>query len=159
VTGVVGRVAEIGRQDLDARHQLGILQPRADALFDLFQAEIGGDHRRQPVDVAIIDDLEELFLRPTGRILRAEIIQHQQAHVFDLLKAFFEGRFGISVGKTQRIEHIWHGDEEGWHTQADGEIGDRGCQVRFSTTIAALQQQPARQSLGKMHGLVVSPFE
>ncbi len=68
--------------------KLGIIQPRTDALFDIALSHVCGDHHRKLVDIAIIDNLKQLFLRPFCGVLRAEVIQNQQAspaNIFEIV--------------------------------------------------------------------------
>ena len=139
--------------------QFGIRQPRADALVDLVQQQIAGHDRRQLVDVAVVDDLEELFLRPARGILGAKVVQHQQLRRADLVKALLEGRILAVVGGAQRVEQVRNRQEERRHTHADRKVRGRGRQVRLAASGTALQEQPAVQILGVVPGLVVGHLQ
>ena len=49
----LGRVAVVGRFDADHTHELWVAQARLDTAFDFIQRLVGGDNRRQPVDIAV----------------------------------------------------------------------------------------------------------
>ena len=75
---VIRRAAVIGGVDHHACDQLGVFEARANAPLDLLQQQVGGHYQGQAVDVAEVDDLEQLFLRPRGGVVRAKIVHHQQ---------------------------------------------------------------------------------
>jgi len=85
--------------------QVGVLQARTDARFEVGQGLIAGDDGGQMVDVAVIDDLEELFLRPRCGVLRAKIVHDQQGDGADLGDALFKaGVGGVAVRETQPVQ-------------------------------------------------------
>ena len=113
--------------------QVGILQARTDARFKIGQRLIAGDHGWQLVDVAVIDNLEQLFLRPLGCVLRAKVIHNQQRYAADLSDAVLEaGIGGIAVRETQPIQQVWHGQEECADAHPHRLVGDRCSEVSFA---------------------------
>ncbi len=50
--------AVIWRVDMHGRHQVRVLQARADAVIQVFQVKVGGDDRGQLARVAVIDNLK-----------------------------------------------------------------------------------------------------
>ena len=52
-------------------------------LAQLLERLVGRDHRRKSGDVAVVDHLVELLLRPLCGRLRAEVIKHEKIHVSD----------------------------------------------------------------------------
>lgn len=54
----LGGTAVIGRDDSHVADEILVLQARADAALDLVQHQVGGDDRRDFVDVTIVNDLE-----------------------------------------------------------------------------------------------------
>ncbi len=159
LAAVVGGAAEIGRQDLELGDEFGVAEPRADAPLDLVERQVGGHHQWQLVDVAMVDDLEEFFLRPGGGVLRAEVIQDQQRRLANFFEALLETFFGRAVGEAQRIEQIGHGDENSGQTNGDGEVGDAGGEMRFAAAVAAFEHEPALHLGGEFLGLIVGRLE
>ena len=152
--GIRGGIAVIGRGDLHRSDQFAILQPRAHPPIELDQVEIGGDDGRELLDIAVIDDLVELLLRPGGGVLGTEVIQHQQADIPDLLETALKRGFRGIVGRPQPVQQVWHSEEEGGHTETDHEIRHRGRKVGLAASIAASEQQPARQVLRVLTRLI-----
>ncbi len=107
----------------------------------------------------MVDDLVELFLRPGGGVLSAQVIQHQQADVADLFEAGFKGGFGAVVGIPQPIQQVRDSEEKRGHTEPDHEVRHRRCQVGLPAAIAPGEQQPAGEVLGILAGLVEGQFE
>ncbi len=83
--------AEIGCHDPALCDKVRVGETRADPGFDLIEQKIGGYHRRQFVDVTIVDNLKQFFLRPAGCILRPEVIQDEQLGVTDFIETAFKG--------------------------------------------------------------------
>ena len=129
-------------------HKLGIGQSRADAAFDLFERQIGCDQGRQAVDVAEVQDLEQLLPRPLGGVLGSEIIEDEQGCLADLFEALLKSHVFCVVGEAQRIEHVRHSQEERRDAQADALIGDGRRQVGLAAAVGAAQQQPSTQVVG-----------
>ena len=71
--GAVGR--HIDRKNLT---QARVEHAAADARVDFVDRAGGGDHRGQLGVIAVVEDLVELFARPGGGALRAQVIQDQQ---------------------------------------------------------------------------------
>ena len=133
VTDVVGRVTEVRREDFHVRDQVGVLQAGTDAGFKVIEGLVAGDHGGQLVDVAVIDDLEEFFLRPRGGVLRAKIVHNQQWNGADLGETLLKaGVGGAAVRETQPVEQIRHGQEEGADAHAHRLVGDGCGEVRFA---------------------------
>ncbi len=134
---VGGGTAIVGRSHPDTGHQFRVLQAGTDARFDLVQRQVGGHHQRQAVDVTVVDDLEEFFLRPGGGILRAEIVQHQKLGSSDLFEALFEGGVIAVIGEAQGVEQVGDSEEKGRHAHLHGIVGNGGRQVGLAAAIAA----------------------
>ncbi len=153
------RLAVIRREDVHPVHPLGIREARTDPAFDLLQPQIGGDHRRQIVEIAVIQQLEEFFLRPGGGVLGAEIVQHQQRHLPDFVEAGREAVVGTFEGSPQPIEQVRRGEEQRGDAVIDGEIGDGRRQMGFAAAEPAFQQEPSLARLAKKRGEVVGQLE
>jgi len=81
----------------------------------------------------VIDDLEELLLRPRGGVLRAKIVHDQQGNGADLGDALFKaGIGGVAVRETQPVQQVRHGQEERADAHADSLVGDSRGEVRFA---------------------------
>ncbi len=111
MAGVVHRAPVIGGLDSDARNQLRIEQTRANAGIDVLQREIGGHHDWQAVDITIIEDLKQFFLRPARRILSAKIVQDKDWRPSNLFKPAFEAHLLVLVREAQAVQKIWDRDE------------------------------------------------
>ncbi len=143
--GFVGAGAVIGRTDFEGGDQGDILKTRADAPIQVAGLQVSGNHQRQAVQVAVIQNLEEFFLRPGRGVLGAQIIQHQQAHVANFFKALLKGGARVAVGKAHPVQQIGDGEEQGGRAQVDGLVGDGCSQVGFTAAIATFDDQPAGQ--------------
>ena len=66
-----------GVDDVDAPHP-SILESCTQSFVQASDRFVGGDHRRQIRRIAVIHDLEELFLCPLGTALCSQIVQDQQ---------------------------------------------------------------------------------
>ena len=84
-------VEAVGQADVDgARGGLDVVdagdcrvgQAGAQPLVDALQAEVGRDDGRQLGVVAVVEDLEQLLLRPGRGVLRAEVVQDQHRRAF-----------------------------------------------------------------------------
>ena len=159
VAKIAGWPAIIAGQDSYETDHLWIFQPGADTAFNLVQGQVGGNHRWQTVDIAIVDNLKELFLSPRGGVVSSEVIQHEQPGFANLVEPLFEAGFGVVVAEAQGIEQVGHSQKQSWHAHRDREVGDSRCQVGLAAAIAALQDQPAMRRLGKTLGLVEGSFE
>src|SRR5450759_4098018 len=135
MAGVAHRGAKIGSSNAHQGDQVGVFQTGANAPVDLVRLLVGGDYSCQVIDVAVVDDLEQLFLGPGGGVLGAQVIQHQQADVADFVESIFKGRIRTVVGKTQPVQKVGNGQEKGRYAQADVVIGNGGSQVSFSAAI------------------------
>ena len=87
-----------------------------------------------------IDNLEKFFPSPTGSILRAKIIQHQQIGIADLFKTFLKRCVRAIISKAQRIQQIRDSQKERRNAHLYGKIGNRRCQVCLAATITTLQK-------------------
>lgn len=144
VTDIIGWIAVIRREDFDMRDQVGVLQAGTDAGFKVVQRLVAGNDRWKLVDVAVVDDLEELFLRPGGRVLGAEVVHDQKRNRADLGEAVFKaGIGGVAVGEAQPVEQIGHGEEERADAHAHRLVGDCRCEVGLAAAVGAGEQQPA----------------
>ena len=93
VSGVVHRAPVIRSQDLHSFYHFGVQQPGAYTPFDLLHGKVGGDHQGELVDVPVVQNLEELLLRPAGGVLCAEIIQDQQRGPADRFEPLFKSGY------------------------------------------------------------------
>src|SRR5205085_6043272 len=55
--------------------EAGVGEARAEALVELFGRDVRGDDGGEALVVAMVDELEELLLRPRRRGLRAEVVE------------------------------------------------------------------------------------
>ena len=101
VANVSGRSAVIGRIDSHDCGQFRVFQARTDAAFDRFERQIGCYNQRKLINIAVIDDLEEFFLCPGGRILSSKVIQYQERSGSDSFKSIFKADLWIVVGEAQ----------------------------------------------------------
>ncbi len=120
---------------------------------------LDGDDNREAVDIAVIEDLEQLLLGPGGGILGAEIVQDQQRCVADLFEAFFEGGFGALIGEAQPVQQVGDGEKQGGDAQLDGLVGDSSGQVGLAAAVITQEEQPALERGGKLAGVVVGALE
>ncbi len=151
-------LAKVGREDLVYLAQVGIDQARGDARVEILQPLIRRDHRRQPIVVAVVEDLEELLLRPRGAVVCAQIVQDQQRRVADGVEPLVEARRAVRrVGRPQMIEQVGHDHEEHRVAQRDAEIGDGGGQVRLAAAVAAHAAPATPSAPARMPGSARTP--
>ena len=106
MAGVIRGIAIIRRKDLDDRNEVGVLNPGADSAIEIVNYHVAGDHGRQLVHIAVIDDLEDLFLGPGGGVLGAEIVQDQQGDLSNFFKALLKAHLRAAIGKPQPVQQV-----------------------------------------------------
>ncbi len=132
------------------------MQARAYAIVEIVKVEIGGDHERQLVCVAVIDDLKEFLGGPGGRVLGAQIVQHEQFDVSDFVKALIERCVGCRIRCPQPIQQIGNGEEDGCHTVFNAGVGDGGAQMGLPAAVGAHQDEPPLRRGGELLRLAQS---
>ena len=61
----------------------------------------------------MVDDLEELLLRPRRRAARTEVIEDEDGRGADLLEELVVAHLRVRpIGGAQVVEQVWHDDEE-----------------------------------------------
>ena len=129
-------------------------QAHAQALVEAVDAEVGGDDRRQLGVVAVVEDLEELFLRPGRRVLRAEVVEDEHRRVAHLLEQHVVGHLAVrAVGGAQVVEEVGHDDEQRRLAALDAAVGDRGGDVGLAGAGGAVDEQPALRLFGEGAGV------
>src|SRR4051794_34957527 len=130
--------------DVDITCEVGIEQTREDSLVDLVVTLVRGHDRRQPLDVAVIDDLVELLPRPGGSVLGSQVIEHEQRGAANLIEAVVVGDAPRRVeGSAQVVKEIGH-DREVDAPVALPDLQRRGDrEVGLANTDATAQVEPA----------------
>jgi hypothetical protein len=86
--------------------------------------------------VAIIKDLEELFLRPGSTAFRAQIVKDKKGSVADLLKLFIKADEAVgSEGGAQMVEQIGNGHKQDWQAMLYQVVGNSRREVGLARTI------------------------
>ena len=118
-------------------------------VVEAVQPLIGRHHGRQAMVIAIVEDLVQLLLRPWGAVVRAQIVQDEQARVRGSRRAARRSRFRCSARtpRSQVVEQVGHHDEQRRVAEVDIEVGDGSREVRLARAIAAVQHQPALRLL------------
>ena len=148
------KVRSRNRQDCG---HIGVHHARADAHIDLLQPVIGGNYSRQTGVIAMVEDLEELFLGPGGAALGAQIIKNEQGGVAHLVKPFVVRRRAIGrKGSAQVVQQVRDDDKEHRQPALDGPVGNGCRQVGLAAAILAKQDEPTLRVLRIPLGHVVS---
>ena len=101
------------------------------------------------LSVAVIQDLEQLFLRPRRAALRSEIVEDQQRRRLDGLEQIVVRDVAARCERgSQMVEQIGHDGEEDLDPELDLAIGNRRREMRLAARRRACQQHPARRLLG-----------
>ncbi len=135
----------------------GIEQPGEDPLLDPGEVLVRRHNRRKLLVVAVIDQLIELFTRPWSRLLSAEVIEHEESSILDLLKTLVVSDTVLRIeSRPQLIEQVGHDPEIDPNVALiDHMIGDRCCQVGFAYTTVTVKKKPTFRVLRIAHRGVV----
>ena len=126
----------------DARRQFGV---------ELFDGPGCGDDGWQPGDIAMVDDLVELFARPGRGAFGAQVVQHEQRRSSDFLKAFVVAHgAGRIECCAEVIEQVRHNYKEHRVALVIPMIGDGRCQMRLAAAVGTGEQQPIARLGGKV---------
>ena len=128
----------------------GVHQARAQALVELVGREVRRDDRGQAHVEAVVDDLEQLLLRPRRRRLRAQIVEDEDGRVADALEQLVVAHLGAgAVGGAQVVEEVGHDHEKRRLAAFDDAVHSCGGDVRFAAAAGAGEQHPAVGRLGE----------
>src|SRR5215212_122727 len=123
---------------------MGIEQAGENSLGEPNVALVGGNDRQQPLDVAVVDDLIELFTCPGCGVLGPQVVEYEQGSTPNLVEAVVVGNSLSWVkGCAQVVEEIGYDGE----VDAAIAVADLQCrcdrQMSFSHADAAPQIKPA----------------
>src|SRR5437016_5142455 len=97
----------------------------------------------------MVQNLEQLLLRPWRTALGSEIIENQQVDTLDRLKELVVG--DIAAGREcgpQVVEEVRHNGKKRFFSQLELAVRDGGRQMCFARTGRAEQKQPEAWVLG-----------
>ena len=133
-------------------HQPGAplgVEPGAERFVQPRQWPPDGYDSGQGVVVAVVDNLEQLFLGPRRRAVSAKVVENQHRHVAHLLEQLVVGELAVGgVGGPQVVQKIGHHDEEGGLLPLDAAVGNGRGQVGLAAAGRPGENQPALGVLG-----------
>src|SRR5579884_1401326 len=129
--------------DLAQFRELRIPQPGTEPRLDLIEGQVSRDDGRQTAIIAMVEDLVELFLRPRGRRLRAEVIHDQEWRVTNRLEQLVVRYVTARAeGRAQVIQQVGSDNKDCRLAGREAMVCYCGGQVRLAGPEGAVNQQP-----------------